>query len=423
METDEEKIKKRKIEEVDSIKDKKKEKRNLKDYLLSKQSSNKQKDEFRKQYEYEDEMHLRCKKCKNKYTFNVLNEKITSSSNLRSHKCINNDNDNKNQPKINFNVITKERKDKLDKNLSKIIVMDERPFRLIKTESFKAFVNELNSSYSIPDEKTIKKNMKNQLEVFKLNLKEKIKNVECFSITADLRKSNTNCHFIGITLHYFDQKIIHRTLAMSPLDCVHATGAEISAVILKILAEFNLPADKIVVAVSDGGTNMKSAFSILKIPNFHCAVHQLNLIIQEGMTCINDLRSKCKTIARKFRKSSVFWETLKNFQKEDNIVNSWNDIVYKTPIEVKTRFNSSYYMIDRISLLLSNINATFAKLSESSLIVNDIEKTKIDEVLEIMKPFDVFFWRKFFDFLKLYFGNFQLQINFLFFKVLFAFFF
>lgn len=114
-----------------------------------------------------------------------------------------------------------------------------------------------------------------------------------------------------------------------------------------------------------------------------CA-HTLNLIVNDALrtNAVSEILEKVKNIVAHFRKSSVSNEKLMSFQKQNG------NQPLKLIQDVVTRWNSTYYMLERFSKLEIPIRTTFALLDKNFPIITIEEWTLIKELCEILRPFE-----------------------------------
>lgn len=73
-----------------------------------------------------------------------------------------------------------------------------------------------------------------------------------------------------------------------------------------------------------------------------CFLHAINLIVQSALTIENDLIEKIKNIVSHFRKNTVSNNKLNTYQ-----INNGVKEPKKLIQDIQTRWNSTYYMINR----------------------------------------------------------------------------
>lgn len=178
--------------------------------------------------------------------------------------------------------MTINKKNKIDQAFLKMIVKDFQPYKIVEDEGFKSFIQELNPPYQIPNRHTLSKVHIPALYQKLLNETKDLVRFEAVSgcITTNCWTSRNNASYIAITLHFIDNDF---TLKSVLLGCrefsENHTSINLSNQINLILNEWHLE-NKIILAVSDNANNIKRALSILRLKNFGCFAHTLNLIVQ-----------------------------------------------------------------------------------------------------------------------------------------------
>lgn len=136
-------------------------------------------------------------------------------------------------------------------------------------------------------------------------------------------------------------------------------------------------------AVSDNASNIKNALGLLKLKHLGCFAHTLNLVVQSALTIENDLVDKVKTIVTYFRRSTVANNKLRTYQ-----INNGIDKPKKLLQNVQTRWNSTYYMLNRFIELENPIRGTLGLLDKAPQTLNSDEWTIIKELCTVLKPFE-----------------------------------
>lgn len=109
---------------------------------------------------------------------------------------------------------------------------------------------------------------------------------------------------------------------------------------------------KVVLVVSDNASNIKNAITMLHLKDLGCFAHTINLVVDKRLKCESDLINKVKAIVTYLRKSTIANKILKK-----NQLNSRIKEPKKLIQEVNTRWNSVYYMLERITLLENPVRA------------------------------------------------------------------
>lgn len=240
--------------------------------------------------------------------------------------------------------ITVENKKKIDGALLKLFIKDYQPFRVVEDEGFKEFVNMLNPNYTLPDRHTISKTYIPSLyEKCMIEMRELIENeAESVCMTTDCWTSRNNESFMAITVHFVDTNFNLRSVLLGCFEFKEQhTAINLSEKISKTLNEWNLK-NKVVFAVSDNVSNIKSALSLLQFKFMGCFAHTINLVVQSSLMLENKLIDQVKSIVTHFKKSTVANNKLQTYQLNNGISQP-----KKLIQDVQTRWNSTYYMISR----------------------------------------------------------------------------
>jgi len=88
----------------------------------------------------------------------------------------------------------------------------------------------------------------------------------------------------------------------------------------------------------------------------HCGNHNLNLVILDALPIIEGLRTKLKTIVAHFHRSGNDFRELTKLQKDNSKLEGFQEFAYALINEVTTRWGSTFYMFQRISLLSDCLN-------------------------------------------------------------------
>jgi len=99
-----------------------------------------------------------------------------------------------------------------------------------------------------------------------------------------------------------------------------------------------------------------------------CFAHTINLVVEESLKCESDLINKVKTIVTHFRKSTIAHKIL-----EKNQINSGINEPRKLIQAVNTRWNSVYYMLERIASLEKPVQASLGLLENPPSSLTTIE--------------------------------------------------
>lgn len=129
---------------------------------------------------------------------------------------------------------------------------------------------------------------------------------------------------------------------------------------------------------------MIKACDILKKRHLSCFGHTLNLAVQENFDIVKSFIKKCKDIVTFFKSSTVAMDTL---MKEQNELNEKGQ-GYKLIQEVSTRWNSTYYMIERILKINNAIGRAILKLRKAPSPLSVDEVSVLSDMVKVLSCFE-----------------------------------
>ncbi|XP_053556003.1 zinc finger BED domain-containing protein 4-like [Bombina bombina] len=275
------------------------------------------------------------------------------------------------------------RQRKVDEELTKMVALDLRPFSIVNDKGFWNFVKAIDPSYIFPNRKTLSATLLLQLyDKIKAELMVKVSNASAVCLTTDCWTSRTATSYMAVTCHYIDDNF---KLLSSLLDCFSFTDrhtADNMAAELKNICEEWGITNKVVACVSDNASNIKAAIRQAGWNHVACFAHTLNLIVSESLKHIQETVTKVKSVVESVNRSTVATERLKATQKQMGLEE------LKLKQDVVTRWNSTYYMLNRFSDQKEAIIGTPALVNPSLPTLTLDEWEIIKEACEILKPFE-----------------------------------
>ena len=157
---------------------------------------------------------------------------------------------------------------------------------------------------SLPSTRAVKAKAFNLYAELKTIICERLESVDRLAITLDCWTSDNRISFIGLTVHWVDTewKLCECVLGIRQLEGSH-TGECFSAIVLEVLAEFNLSA-KVCAITMDNASNDSTMMTILEwelwLVNLHfsakrhvlCMAHVINLVMQVGLNALDVVEDK-----------------------------------------------------------------------------------------------------------------------------------
>lgn len=139
--------------------------------------------------------------------------------------------------------------------------------------------------------------------------------------------------------------------------------------------------------MTDGGSNIKSAVRNLGIQHVPCTAHKLNLVVQQALyltddneagdyqndaTKMKNIFKKCRSI---FKRSEVGNRLLIEKQKQLG-----HGQTLKLKQDVRTRWNSTLFMIERLVKLKEPLTVVMISLNDGPLNLTSEEWNNIEDI-------------------------------------------
>ncbi|XP_015786600.1 zinc finger BED domain-containing protein 1-like [Tetranychus urticae] len=275
-------------------------------------------------------------------------------------------------------------KEQIDMALFWWIISDCRPFKIVESAEFVSFIKSLNSQYVLPKRKAVTSNILRLYKTKKELVVTHLKTIEMFSLTSDIWTDQMNSRsYIGLTLHYLDgyeQKSI--CIGARNFDESH-TAINIADIITSILSDYDIPMEKVISFTTDSASNMIAAVNHLSIPHVKCVAHRINLLVLDSMEESESLQltSKVKNIVTFFKQSNLANNMLREEQIKDSV----------EPLKLKqdccTRWNSTFFMLERYLFLRNYVSIALRKLNREDLDINYDEIEILNDMVKCLNHF------------------------------------
>ncbi|XP_028414611.1 zinc finger BED domain-containing protein 4-like [Dendronephthya gigantea] len=216
-------------------------------------------------------------------------------------------------------------------------------------------------------------------------MKKEISQVSHVALTSDLWTSRTTESYITITCHFLTAtwELMSLVLETLKFDLSH-TAQHIADALLQVADNWNI-STKVVAIVTDNASNIVAAVKITGWIHVPCFAHTLNLIVSEAIKSderVNDLKKRCKQIVTFFHQSVKATEKLKEVQFQLKLPE------HKLIQEVDTRWNSTFYMFERILEQHQAITTALCLNSRNELCLSLADVKLLEASLSILQPFE-----------------------------------
>ncbi|XP_050527498.1 zinc finger BED domain-containing protein 4-like isoform X2 [Daktulosphaira vitifoliae] len=270
------------------------------------------------------------------------------------------------------------------------ICKDNVPFSTVEGSGFRHFLQVSCPLYTVPSRNTIKNKLDLKYDYLSKVFSNKLKKNNNFTLTSDIWTDFQMKSYIGVTIHFLEgTQFICGTLGVHELSKSHISE-NISEAFEIIMTQWEISKHQIIAIVTDNAANMKKAasdtFGIYKtIP---CFAHTINLIANNALeNCIdlNKLIDKIRNIVKFIKNSVNANDELRSIQKNDGLPEGK---VLKLILDIKTRWNSLYYMIDRFLHLYRVVSSILLERPNAPDLITTREILIVKEVKNLMQPLE-----------------------------------
>ncbi|KAK9671623.1 hypothetical protein RND81_12G043100 [Saponaria officinalis] len=241
------------------------------------------------------------------------------------------------------------------KALSKMIIIDERPFKMVEHEGFRLFMSVACPHFKIPSRWTVARDCvalyledKHKLKTYFSNFSSRI------CLTTDTWSSCQNLGYMCLTAHFVDHdwKLRNKIINFCPI--VGHTGEIIGKAIENCMIEWGITTKVLTVTVDNATANnvgldylrerLRSWNGTVlegKFLQMRCAAHILSLTVREGLKEADDSILRIRNAVRFVRSSPTRLLKFNACVKKEQIVSNRH-----LCLDVETRWNFTYLMLE-----------------------------------------------------------------------------
>jgi hypothetical protein len=256
---------------------------------------------------------------------------------------------------VNINPYNKKERTIYHISLIHWIILSQQPFSVVDEKSFIELIHQLNPRYHVPTRQFVKRYIKQLFEFRLRNLSIDLKKITSkVALTADMWTSINNCAFLGVTLHWIDNDWCLRRFLLDiiPFHRSHS-GANMANELLALLRRHGI-LEKTIALTTDNASSMvvcgrklaeslNQEFQELHFSHYRCGAHIINLAVQSGLQLHDSVLTKVRKFMKKVKKSTILTDDLRRIFEASGRN-------YLAPeIDVSTRWNSTFLMIDKLN--------------------------------------------------------------------------
>ncbi|XP_035205824.1 zinc finger BED domain-containing protein 4-like [Stegodyphus dumicola] len=264
-----------------------------------------------------------------------------------------------------------------------MVYKDLQPISIVENEGFREYSKALNPTYSLPSRKTVSKSLlPAAYEEKKNSLKNVLSAVQNICLTVDCWSNQKAESYMAVTGHFIDEHMQRKTVLIdcSIFDERHS-AKNIAENIIHICQPY-FPMEKVSLIVTDNAKNMINAVdSELKLKHLGCIAHSLNLAVTNSLNEVNDLLTKIRDIVIVYRRSNIAAKNLRKY-----LCSSEERKDLKVILDVKTRWNSTFYMVKRFLELKDAIRSTMGLMNDPPEALDVPEWESVQHLCDVLKP-------------------------------------
>lgn len=234
-------------------------------------------------------------------------------------------------------------------------------------------------NFKIPSRRDISRRLEGKYKSFKDLFKSELNKVKYISLTMDIWTDIHTQSYLEVTVHFEKiSKLTSGLLGVIDLQERH-TSQYIADTLNEVCKQWDISLENITAIVTFGAANITKAVDLLfgnPINKRHipCFTHTLNLVTQNAISSVTDLSlliNNVKSIITWFKHSVVASDEL------SKVSNS------KLIQEVPTRWNSTFYMLERFIALRPFINDVVNRNISAPTMVCAKDIEEITEIVTI----------------------------------------
>lgn len=280
----------------------------------------------------------------------------------------------------------------LNQKLAEMCAIDFRPISIVNGEGFKAFINAIDPTYTVPSHTTIRNYVRKTYLDSKYIMMKVISEQESVALTTDLWTSHATQGYITVTSHFINNDWqLHSQVLATRHVCDRHTGENICNEMQNIVDEYHV--QKVECVTRDNAANMDVAMRMFGTPNLGCAGHTVQLSIHDGLKISELTKSiaRFRNLVSHFHRSVLCTEALEKEQK--------SKFPDKKPLsliqDVSTRWNSTYFMLQRMVSLRISVygvlhNRNIVKEKDAQMLeLSDNDWSVAEHLCALLKPLQI----------------------------------
>ncbi|XP_041827312.1 zinc finger BED domain-containing protein 4-like [Melanotaenia boesemani] len=176
---------------------------------------------------------------------------------------------------------------------------------------------------------------------------EEIKDAKVISFTTDIWSSDVSpMSLLSLTAHWLDEGFEPHSAMLNATNFRGShTSDAIAASLKEMFEKWQIPQSKVHVVLRDNASNMRKAMDNMGVRSVGCVAHTMQLVVNEGLLsqrAVSDAVACGRQIVGHFKRSPLAYSRLQDIQVQMNMQPK------RLQQDVKTRWNSTYYLIESL---------------------------------------------------------------------------
>lgn len=253
-----------------------------------------------------------------------------------------------------------------------MIVSDLQPSSLVEDKGFRSLLRVMDPRYVLPSRRDIKRKLLPDMynDVVK-RLKQELRETPYVALTPDIWTSRQTRGLLTVTVHYITSDWCLKSAVLKTL-------------LSRICSEWQV-LDKVCTIVTDNGANMVAAVSKCMQKRLPCFAHTLNLVVQDSIkhsSEVKKVQEKIKRIVSFFHHSVKATDKLREVQETNGGQRK------KLILDVETRWNSTYYMMERYMEQHQQMTTSLCLLGKTSMCLDTEDIDIVRSAVSFLEPFE-----------------------------------
>ncbi|KAI3506416.1 hypothetical protein L1887_28774 [Cichorium endivia] len=280
--------------------------------------------------------------------------------------------------------------------ISHMIMIHELPFNFVEYELFNVVMKEANPAFKKISRAAIREDCVSSYEIGKKRIQKMINAVNRVSITTDMWTSCQNIHYMVVTCHFVDSDYKLHKCILSFVDVPPPySGVGIYDCLFKCLKDWNIETKVATLTVDNAKTNDVVARKLLdnlnlqkklvvggKLFHVRCCAHILNLLVQDGLSGIEDIIHNVRESVKHVNASPGRLHVFSDLSKQLSMPKK------HLILDVSTRWNATYAMLST-ALEFKEVFVNYADRECSyTTLPSDEDWKKVEDVCSFLALFN-----------------------------------